>query len=465
MEIPPNGHRMDVEAVENKMTDPTPLEVMPNAEPAPAHPFGPPPEQITPIPPKLNDRTGEKVGHLTIIRFHQYRPELPIHYRIIWMAQCICGRFLTIDNKQIQLASPTRCCPECRISGAIKKSPPQRNSRQVVTHNHPNRLRKERTLYNVFQAWLDSKGSIAPSTRAHYQDCLENFELFVANKRLCLETWEAYWQELISRNYSPARLRKLVEIPKWAFKWAKVMGYISGDWWMIKPLRLPPIVKRKKAIFTYEEYERMKLACRGATAHLQYQLIVTCYATGMSPVDVCTLRWSGVDWQEQKVHFVRGKMVSRGGRECSIPFDTDSDFHRLLLHQQEMREEEKPVWTETDYVFPQLARYYVRGIDYAVDTARPGGHNDLWQMIKGVLKRAGISGNKSLKSFRNTFCSDMLASGVDVITVCQMSGHANPKTLLEYCTPDVKQLHEATQRRMEYARRKSAPLQLPQVTT
>lgn len=311
------------------------------------------------------------------------------------------------------------------------------------------KIKANRTLHALSEAWLESNGYFSPKTVYNYREAIKRFEIFIGHRKVTPNLWREYQMFLINKKHTYWTIRILVRPVKQFFTWCEKRGYVKANP-CAEYIRVPRSGKIPKPTFTYDEYERMKQHCKGPTSHEQYCLIVMCYNTGMSPVDVCLLKWDCVDLENQTLKFFRQKMITRQGRQCVIHIETNSDLHRLLLHQRAIPEEEKRrvMDDKTDYVFPTLAIYHNRGRTYALDS-HPTGHTELYQMLSCVMKRAGITG-KSLKSFRNTFCSDMVNSGVDLITVCQMTGHSNPKQLLEYCKPDMESISKAIATRKHY---------------
>lgn len=70
---------------------------------------------------------------------------------------------------------------------------------------------------------------------------------------------------------------------------------------------------------------------------------------------------------------------------------------------------------------------------------RKGGHLEFKAMcadavLKIVRRRAELAGVESFSphDFRRTFCSDLLDSGIDIVTVQKLAGHASPETTAKY---------------------------------
>ncbi len=59
-------------------------------------------------------------------------------------------------------------------------------------------------------------------------------------------------------------------------------------------------------------------------------------------------------------------------------------------------------------------------------------HGDgIYKLIKARAQKAGIK-HFSPHDFRRTFCTDLLESGEDVLTVQELAGHCSPATTAKY---------------------------------
>lgn len=306
----------------------------------------------------------------------------------------------------------------------------------------PPRLRREKTLYNLILAYMETTVGLASNSIELMRRALDSFELFCNQRKPTPEIWCEFQQHLCDSGYAAHYIKSNVTRVRSFFQWCEEMGHIDRT-----PCRgkfhLPPIMPTEKKTFSRDEYERMKKACIRFHRELKYQLVVTLYALGCNPKDACLLKWEEVSLEDECVRFVRHKMRSRGGMECSIPFMPNGDFHKLLLSRWEI-----PEYLKTKegrlFVFPHLARKWV------------DNRNEVSMIMKSVFYKAGIKG-KTLKHFRVTFCSELMNSGVNPVVACQMTGHKDPKTLMIYCKPEVEVLREAIATRNQFQTSKRIP--------
>lgn len=306
-------------------------------------------------------------------------------------------------------------------------------------------LPRENTLYNLIQAYLETKRGLQPTTIFDLRDSLVKLELFLENQTPTPQLWIEFQKHLCDK-FAPSTIRYTITRVRSFFQWCEDVGFIERT-----PCRgkfnLPPIIQGKKLTFSHDEYEALKVACVGANREMKYQLIVCCYAIGCNPKDICLMRWPQVDFENQVIRYVRFKMKSRNGIEIEVPFDTDSDIHKLFVSAKNVPEADRPEWPKGDWIFPDLAGYWLQNPKYH------DGSPFIYSLMKSVFRKAGIT-DKTLKNFRNTFCSELMNSGVNPIVACQMTGHTNPKTLTIYCKPEVETLREAIATRNQYSRKK-----------
>ncbi len=150
------------------------------------------------------------------------------------------------------------------------------------------------------------------------------------------------------------------------------------------------------------------------------QLVQVALHTGLRLSEIKYLRWDDVNLQRGVLRVVDGK----GGRSRDLPLSVTA--HQILR--------QVPKRLDTDLVFASPR------------TSSPWLFS--WQFNQAV-KRAALS-DVTFHTLRHSFASHLVMSGVDLVTVKELMGHANINMTMRYAhlTPDhkaaaVKQLDTA----------------------
>lgn len=192
-----------------------------------------------------------------------------------------------------------------------------------------------------------------------------------------------------------------------------------------KRVQLPRLIPPERNYFQPEQVAAILSAAD--TEPIQWRAMVYMFAlTGARRGEVCGMKWSNLDWEKKQIKIdssvvylpgsgtIEGPTKTRNTRFVSLPPEAMQVLKKLHLWQLEQRLLWGDQWTESDYLFT-LERGGV---------INPG-------MIQGRFDR--FSKKYDLPhihphTFRHTAASIMISSGVDVVTVSQMLGHATPIT-------------------------------------
>jgi len=230
-------------------------------------------------------------------------------------------------------------------------------------------------------------------------------------------------------------------------KWLNAVGYLEQDiTGVIKP-QVRPVPPPAKT-WTYAEYQRM-MEYTKPRPHCQAHrwLFVLGYRTGMSLVDACHLRWCHISLNENGPSFIEiyRTKVARHGRKsfCQIPIIAGSDLHEELLKRKAV-------------VHLNYKRF--DGIQDFVHQDCPGLYltqmSRLDQDFHKIWNRAGIEiRGRSYKTFRSTFISNLVNSGVQEAMISKMTGHQDLKTLMLYYKVDKHALQDQLNKSYEYGSR------------
>jgi integrase len=200
--------------------------------------------------------------------------------------------------------------------------------------------------------------------------------------------------------------------------------------------------------WTHEEYLTMIEYTRTRESkHVHRWLFILGYRTGMSMVDACHLRWPSVHLNENGPSFIeyyRTKQARTGRAAfCQIPIVAGSDLHQELLKRKAVAHLNYHRFDGIDdYVHQDCPGIYHGGVYRAAND-----FNDIWW--SAGIDRQG----RSYKTFRSTFVSNLVNSGVQYALICKMTGHQNLKTLMLYLKVDRLALQDQLNVAYEYGAR------------
>jgi integrase len=311
-------------------------------------------------------------------------------------------------------------------------------------------VKKAATLSNLWGLWIESRGPLAPNSLNLYRYIAKRFLTFFRHRQLTPENlieWCSYLRKIRSPlTGKPITLGRINEINVRVhsfLKFLKKTGFIRHDLWEFVPLEKLPDPGMPE-IITEEEYQRLK----DFLANIEkwqwvLWLCILGYRSGMSLVDCCNLRWEQVflnDEGESYMDVPRQKMRRYGEKAvCRIPIIPGSDLYEWLLKLREVKNYQR-----------------ADGLNY-VHQDCPGLYSNCMmpinQDIRRVFDKVGLHG-KSFVTFRRTFLSNLVNSGMHYALICKISGHTNMKTLLRYLRPDRKALQDGVMKAQQYAEAK-----------
>lgn len=331
----------------------------------------------------------------------------------------------------------------------------------------PVKFRHAMTLANLWHVWIGLRGDRAPNTIRQYQEISRRFCKFFAptlgtdgfvrqvrklDKKGMLE-WTQYLQSYrcpckSRKPLGPSRLNKFSTVVKAFLKWMKQMDYIHEDLAACIPSVFMPAPK-ESVVITEEEYERIKKWCAGKPhwqAHLW--LCILGYRTGMSVIDCCHLRWKDVHLDlngHSYIDIYRIKIRRFGDKaKCQIPIVPMSDIHLWLMNLKNVTPWKRADGI-TDYVCQEGPAIY-----------QGCGTRNISKDFGKLFMMAKIPKGKTFKCFRNSLCSNLVNSGMQLALVCTITGHNSVKTLLRYLKPDRRALQDGLAVAQQYSSVKNA---------
>lgn len=168
-----------------------------------------------------------------------------------------------------------------------------------------------------------------------------------------------------------------------------------------------------RQIFTEDELER--IYAHAKEKPLIGTLFIVAGATGLTEGDICTLRWSDINWDAKLIQRKRRKT----GAELLIP---------IIPSLEEFLREQPSAGGE--FVFPELAEQYLHH--------RTGLAGAVGRFITecGIQKSVDAGDHKvsvkDLHSMRHVFCYRAGKAGVPLATVQAIVGHMTPEMTRHY---------------------------------
>jgi integrase len=224
------------------------------------------------------------------------------------------------------------------------------------------------------------------------------------------------------RNRNPTYAERLTKHVVWFSQWLHQAGWLRED--PTIGLDKPRVQKKKPKLgYTVEEYVKLR---DNADEYMRSFAIIAMH-TGMASVDVCHLKWSEVNLNEQLIIRERAKMRTRNQATATIPIDPESDLWDELQRLRRMYYR----GNAESWVNPYLYSYYSQS-----------RHLFLYY-FRQACRKAGIE-NRGTHGFRRAWCS-VIANDtrMNVMHAIAATGHTNVQSLKPYVTVDVDELRQS----------------------
>lgn len=316
------------------------------------------------------------------------------------------------------------------------------------------KLKPATTLPNLWRVFVGLKGDLAPNTLSHYDIIGKRFCKFFKNRELTPQTmtqWLMFLREIRKGGKRDVkigayRINHLNHRIKGFLHFLHRQGFIYTPLWECIPT-LPEEPRKPAQIITEQEYEAIKAYMKDRDRfQAQLWLCILGYRTGMSLVDCCHLRWKDVHLDENGPSYMdirRWKIRRHGDKAmCQIPIVPNTDLYQWLLKLRKVDNYKRHDGI-TDYVQQDCPGLYAAN--------RLTGMSGLDRDFRHVFSKAGIEPDKTFRHFRNSLCSALVNSGMQLALVCKITGHTNVKTLLRYLKPDRQALQDGMLNAQQYA--------------
>lgn len=199
----------------------------------------------------------------------------------------------------------------------------------------------------------------------------------------------------------------------------------------------------------YLERNELKLFLKNVKsendAYVHYPLFLTLAYTGLHRGELAALKWADIDFQLKTININKTLYVGKGGLKnyvlqspkikssVRIIVITDNILHelsRLRNLQKKDRMLHRTSWHEENFVFtsPQYPGF-------------PIHPNQIWSIMKRILKKSALNENLSPHSLRHTHTSLLAESGASLEAIMERLGHSDDtitRTIYLHITKKVK---------------------------
>ena len=201
---------------------------------------------------------------------------------------------------------------------------------------------------------------------------------------------------------SPKTIRVIVGVCRWVFRRvAEDAGIVADPW---EGIQLPEPAPVDREIFSPSE---LRLIWNGIQSDtFCYPLFVVAANSGMTEGDICTLKWSEIEWGTGYIRRKRRK--------------TGADIRLPLL--PELAEYLRSLPRLGEYVFPDHAELYLRTPSVVSERVKTFLHG------LGLVTTVEIPGRRSisvkdLHSMRHVFCYRAKRAGIPESIIAKFVGH------------------------------------------
>ena len=286
------------------------------------------------------------------------------------------------------------------------------------------------TLEAFLNSWHENKTFKSPETSRNYRTAIKNWvnphigKLLIVNVRPA--TIEKLYQELDASGMSGGVLNVTHAVLSKSFKDAYRLGELPSN-----PMeRVQKLVKKStpsKHIPKGDSDRIYSAATKNPFLHARIEIGMVC---SLRPSEISGLKWTDLDLNlkrltiERQSQRVKGKglvlRTVKTGQARTIPL-SDKQIEILTIHRfnQELQRKNWASDADGDFIFPNSIG---RQMDDKLDTK-------LW---KRLLQDAGVSTSYKRYQQRKTGLTVMSASGVDIPTLKEYSGHTQITTLANH---------------------------------
>ena len=277
---------------------------------------------------------------------------------------------------------------------------------------------------------------------AAYTADIRGYRKFAASRELDPDARAsvlAWLAELAGRGLAPSTVaRKLASLRGW-FRWRVAEDDLAID--PTETLEGPRLARRLPSVLSLEEVERVIEAVnRGGRFPQRDRAIVEfLYSTGVRISELIAIQLEECAWRERVVRLVpmERRVRRRDGGRGVVSVGPKGERARIV-----------PIGSravEAGIAYVEGERSALRGSRsqgslFLNARGRPLTRVGAWQIVRRLVRSAGIRGKVTPHTFRHTFATHLLDRGADLRAVQEMLGHADIATTQIYTHVDAPYL-------------------------
>ena len=265
-----------------------------------------------------------------------------------------------------------------------------------------------------FLNYLKYQKGFSLNTIKNYSIDLNDFQKFVDNKKIDIDTIRKYLKNLYNKNYSNKTISRKVSSLKSYFKYAYSENFIDDN-----PMSLisnPKISKKLPNYLNYNDLEKLlNYPDTSKTYGLRDALILEMlYSSGTRVSELTNIKIKDIDLANRKI-----KILGKGNKERYVFYGTKCE---KLLNQYLKN-------NESEYLFINK-----HGNKLNERTVR--------KIVDENAKKAGLALHVTPHTLRHTYATHLLNDGADLKSVGDLLGHENLSTTQIYTHVSNERLRE-----------------------
>jgi integrase len=281
----------------------------------------------------------------------------------------------------------------------------------------------KQSLNDFLDRWYDWVATnLSPKTCERYLDLLR----LHVRPHLGTKPIQAIRPEDLNRLYTalhqmlaPRTIRHIHRVLTRAFGHAVRWGVVKRN--VISLVDVPKSPMTEAAALQLAEIPKMFAGLRGKPL---YSLAVIALGTGLRRGELLALRWSDVDLDASTLRVERSLEQTRGGLRFKEPKSARS--RRAVSLSPAVVSELRDVWRaqQEQRLFLGLGRVPADGLVFASRDGGPKRPDNVSGDFGTAMKALGMP-HISLHSLRHTHASQLIAAGMDVLTISRRLGHGS----------------------------------------
>ena len=307
---------------------------------------------------------------------------------------------------------------------------------------------KDITFEQFAKEWLEgykNSGKVKVSTirlRDFAVKCLTSYFGKMQLKNITRKQYQDMLNDLFRLGRSNETITSYHSVGKMIFRKAIELELIKKD-----PTEFVELPKRQVTVEELEqnielpkylEKEELAIFLETARDHCldarDYPLFLTMAYTGMRVGEICALKWSDIDFEEQTISIVRTiynpdskirnyKLLPPKTKGSRRVIDVDKlvlrELENYKKYQNEIRMKYRDIYYDQDFIFAEINR---KNAGYPMHTRL------VRDRMKRLLKIAELNPNLTPHSLRHTHTSLLAEAGVSLEQIMQRLGHTNDLT-------------------------------------